>query len=139
MWYFPYLDNTLRSNVLVHLWKKLIFSSVALTFFSSILKSKHLDLFLQVNIFCLKLTYCKQFCLLLKPFVSFFKIWFHCVICWTSSLVSSFCPFVVGIHFFVRKLGSYCAWYIASLASWSMLLDNRPLLICQLVHFIYSE
>ena len=34
-------------------------------------------------------------------------------------------PFVVGIYFFAKKLDSHCAWYIASLATRSMLLDNR--------------
>ena len=34
-------------------------------------------------------------------------------------------PFVVGIYFFVKTLDSHCAWYIASQATRSMLLDNR--------------
>ena len=34
-------------------------------------------------------------------------------------------PFVIGIHFFVKKLDSHWPWYIASLVTKSMLLDDR--------------
>ena len=125
-------------NGLVQLWKNLISTSVALTFFSSILKSKHLDLFHQVNIF-LHETHCKQLCLVIKSLISFFINLISLRYLWASRLVSSFCLLCRRHAFFRKKIGSYCPSYIASLATWSMLIDNCPLLIFQLVHVIYSE
>ena len=80
----------------------------------------------------MKLTHYKQFCFFIKPFAWLFKIWFHSVIRGASGSKFRFWPLCRRYRFFRKKIDSHCPWYIASLATRSILLDKHLLPVFQL-------
>ena len=78
-----------------------------------------------MNTFCMKLTRYKQFCLFIKQAVGIiFQNLISLHYPWASRRVFSFCPLCRRYRFLVQKLDSHYPWYIASLATRSILLDN---------------
>ena len=70
-----------------------------------------------MNTFLHEVTHCKQYCLFIKSYSSLPR--------GVSSRVFSFGPLCRRYTLFRKKVDSHCPWYIASLATRSMLLDNR--------------
>ena len=107
--------------------------SVVLTTFSSILNSKHLDLFLQIIFFFVWSS------LIINSFVfssnhlhNFSKFDFIPLSVGRPVSKFRFWPLCRRYRFFRKKIDSHCPWYIASLATRSILLDKHLLPVFQL-------